>query len=577
MTKRAVQYARASTDMQDQSVDDQLKATSLYANDHGYDIVRTPFVDDGISGVLTKDRHAFMRLMDLVQHGKPDFQYILTYDMSRWGRFLDEAEQGYWDFILHQAGIDVIYTHDLFSPGNSPESNILKGIQRSNASNMPKKLSLDVTRGLKSLVKAGYWPGEAPYAYVRCEVDEYGKKWKTLVKGERKNFPHHNIKLVPGNKSEVKTVKSIFTWSKQGVGEITIANKLNSANVPSPSGGKWGISTIQKILTNPAYTGTTVWGRRKGGKFTYYLNSWGDSNPGGRMHDKDKWITCEHTHEPLIDDATFKQVRKNLEKHSFIKNPGQGRTYGSQFLLTSLIYCKNCGAKYGGRSYHRRRRKKAYLCYRCGTRAKKGQVACDARTVNREHLDHFAIDRIIDELTEVNFWPHVEKSLRDKLEKGYRIKRDEEFIKREIAKAKISIDKLLDLIEHGNSGNRQLYDDRLSKNREEMEKLEDELASLKSTRDSIASVETIIKKAKKEFSNPSKLLSDSVFGDHEANELKKKIIKEFLYKVVVDSDQMKVDFYFYKIPRISQNLPPVHEDRSGSLSASRASRGVGVG
>ncbi len=567
--KKATQYARASTDMQGQSVPDQLKATSAFAKQHDYQIVGEPFIDDGKSGVLTKYRPAFLKLMNLIQSGHAEFNCILVYDVSRWGRFLDEDEGIYWEVVCRNAGVEVIYTNDNFPPERSVANTIMKTLQRIYASNQPRKLSKDVIRGLRSFVEKGSWPGAPPYAYARAEFDANGKFVKKLEKGESKAFREHDIKLVPGDKTEVKTVRQIFDWSKSEVGEISIVNRLNTAKIPSPSGGKWGTSSLQKILTNEVYTGKFVWGRMKGGKFTLLENSCGDTNPSRRMHDKDKWIVIPNAYEPIVDRETFDQVQKNLKKHSFIQNPGAGRTLGSQFLLTGIVRCGSCGGKYSGRTYHRRRRKKAYLCYRCATRAKKGDAVCKSRIVNREQIDHFVLEKIKGYVNRPEFWNMVEKSLREAQGKDDLTKIAQQSLRKEIENSEKGIETLLDLIEKGDASNRKLYDGRLSKKREELEKLQADLAQLEAKTTPKPPVEDMIRKAKKEFSNLSVLLTDSVFGDVDANELKKKLIKRFLWKVIVDSNRAQVDFYFYKLPRITPDLEPLAPERSKTLSASR--------
>jgi DNA invertase Pin-like site-specific DNA recombinase len=40
-----------------------------------------------------------------VEGGKADFKCILAYDVSRWGRFQDADESGYYEYICKRAGI----------------------------------------------------------------------------------------------------------------------------------------------------------------------------------------------------------------------------------------------------------------------------------------------------------------------------------------------------------------------------------------------------------------------------------------------------------------------------------------
>jgi DNA invertase Pin-like site-specific DNA recombinase len=59
------------------------------------------FIDDGISGTGIEKRDAFRNMIDIVENGKKDFDYILVYDISRWGRFPNSDESGYWEFHNH--------------------------------------------------------------------------------------------------------------------------------------------------------------------------------------------------------------------------------------------------------------------------------------------------------------------------------------------------------------------------------------------------------------------------------------------------------------------------------------------
>ena len=54
--KKAVGYARRSTDRQEQSLEDQQRFIEAYAEQHGYQIIRW-FRDDAISGCSSIHRH----------------------------------------------------------------------------------------------------------------------------------------------------------------------------------------------------------------------------------------------------------------------------------------------------------------------------------------------------------------------------------------------------------------------------------------------------------------------------------------------------------------------------------------
>ncbi|MBP7340269.1 MAG: recombinase family protein [Niveispirillum sp.] len=103
---RAAEYVRMSTDHQRYSTENQAGVIRNYAAARGIEIVRT-YADEGKSGLRLDGRDALKRLIDDVQNGRADFQTVLVYDISRWGRFQDADESAYYEYICKRAGITV--------------------------------------------------------------------------------------------------------------------------------------------------------------------------------------------------------------------------------------------------------------------------------------------------------------------------------------------------------------------------------------------------------------------------------------------------------------------------------------
>lgn len=80
----AVGYLRCSTDMQDDSVEQQKQEIQKWADANDYKVIEW-YEDEGKSGTTFEKRPAFMRLMRRVESGA-NFEHILVYDESRWGR-----------------------------------------------------------------------------------------------------------------------------------------------------------------------------------------------------------------------------------------------------------------------------------------------------------------------------------------------------------------------------------------------------------------------------------------------------------------------------------------------------------
>ncbi len=105
---RAAQYVRMSTDYQRYSIENQAAVIAAYAQMHNLSIVHT-YRDEGESGLKIKNRPGLIQLLDDVRSGQAEFDHILVYDVSRWGRFQDTDEAAYYEFICKQAGIKVAY------------------------------------------------------------------------------------------------------------------------------------------------------------------------------------------------------------------------------------------------------------------------------------------------------------------------------------------------------------------------------------------------------------------------------------------------------------------------------------
>lgn len=93
--RRAAEYVRMSTEHQKYSTDNQSAEIRSYAERRGFEIVRS-YADEGKSGLRIDGRDAFQRLLADIKGGTADFEAILVYDFSRWGRFQDPNEAAHF-------------------------------------------------------------------------------------------------------------------------------------------------------------------------------------------------------------------------------------------------------------------------------------------------------------------------------------------------------------------------------------------------------------------------------------------------------------------------------------------------
>lgn len=154
----AAAYVRMSTEHQQYSTENQLDRIKEYAARRGMTLVRI-FEDAGKSGLNVRGRESLRRMISEVESGSADFKCILAYDVSRWGRFQDADESGYYEYICKRAGIAVHYCAEQFENDGSPTSNIIKSVKRSMAGEYSRELSTKVFQGACRLIQMGFKQG----------------------------------------------------------------------------------------------------------------------------------------------------------------------------------------------------------------------------------------------------------------------------------------------------------------------------------------------------------------------------------------------------------------------------------
>src|SRR6266702_3380792 len=108
---------------------------------------------EGESGLNLKNRAGLAQLLTDVSSDQADFEFILVYDVSRWGRFQDIDESAHYEFICKQAGIKVAYCAEQFDNDGSMVSNIVKNIKRVMAAEYSLELSAKFSTRRSSIRK----------------------------------------------------------------------------------------------------------------------------------------------------------------------------------------------------------------------------------------------------------------------------------------------------------------------------------------------------------------------------------------------------------------------------------------
>ncbi len=225
---RAAQYVRMSTEHQKYSTENQAEIIAQYAARRGFEIVKT-YEDSGKSGLKLEGRLALQQLIDDVRAGQADFDAVLVYDVSRWGRFQDADESAYYEFICREGGITVHYCAEQFENDGSLSATIIKSMKRAMAGEYSRELSAKVFTGQCRLIRLGYRQGgPAGYGLRRVLVDEHGQMKAELARGEHKSLQTDRVILQPGPPEEVETVRRLYRmFVVQQRSESEIAEVLN--------------------------------------------------------------------------------------------------------------------------------------------------------------------------------------------------------------------------------------------------------------------------------------------------------------------------------------------------------------
>ena len=295
----AIQYVRMSTEHQKYSTENQGDTISNYAKRHGMKIIRT-YADDGKSGLRIDGRNALKQLIADVESGNADFEVILVYDISRWGRFQDADESAYYEYICKRAGIRVIYCAEQFDNDGSPVSTIVKGVKRAMAGEYSRELSVKVFAGQCRLIEKGFRQGGPPgFGLRRMLIDENGNEKGLLHRGEYKSLQTDRVILVPGPAHEIDTVNTIYKqFVYDGLSEFEIAKQLNDRGILSDLERPWTRSSIQQVLTNEKYIGNNVYNRS-----SYKLKQKRVKNP------PEMWIRSNGAFEAIVNAQLFYQAQ----------------------------------------------------------------------------------------------------------------------------------------------------------------------------------------------------------------------------------------------------------------------------
>ena len=328
--RRAALYARVSTRHQEQeaTIESQIEQLLTYAKTGGYELAPEHiFTDQAVSGVHLA-RPALDHLRDGAAAGAFDVVLILSPD--RLARHLGVQ----WVVLeeLGRAGVEVVF---ITQPelGDSPYAKLFLDLQGVYFEFERTRIGEQLRRGRLYRLRHGLSvPYPAPYGY----------RYQPATPGS----PNAWI-VIP---EQVLVVQQVFAWYTEEAGGSlgSLVRRLNEWHMPGPGGGRWNVSTVGRMVRQPAYKGTAYYSRyrtdqaslgqsrRQGHGPLYY--------PRRVPRPVEDWI--EIPVPPLVDEAVWQVAQERLEMNARFAQRNSRHIY----LLRGLLVCGTCGYTLQGRT-----------------------------------------------------------------------------------------------------------------------------------------------------------------------------------------------------------------------------------
>ncbi len=330
MAKRCVAYGRVSTNQEKQktSIQSQMAYYTekfkgdgfapspygmIYKKDGTIEPLSGMYVDEGISGTSLNNRKAFERMLSDAKQGK--FEVIYVKSVSRFARNTVDGLQTIRD--LKRLGIRVIF-EDWSSINTLEDDEAMLTIAFMQAQNESEIKSRNVKFGIRQRQRSGKWFCNAHFGYDKVEGG-----------------------LVI-NPQEAKTVQLIFRlYTEEDYSVHAIVQYLNKhiEEYPTKKNKLWNRTQVGGLLDNSIYVGLYR-------SHVEEKQGWMATDDTAKVPEAEQFIH-ELPELQIISNDTWDrsvQIRKAREaRYSTVEIRGRNT---NQHLLSTILFCKECGTSY---------------------------------------------------------------------------------------------------------------------------------------------------------------------------------------------------------------------------------------
>ncbi|WP_051330739.1 recombinase family protein [Aneurinibacillus terranovensis] len=320
---RTAIYVRVSTTKlsQKDSPEHQVGVCRDRTKQENLEVDENLIYEDRDTGTTITDRPAIQKLMKDAQNGA--FDIVIFASLSRFARDTGDA-LNLKRKLVDALGIRLISIDEGYDSKKDLDELKFTIISAVNQK-LSEQISYSSRRGKRQSALKGNFTGSIP---------PFGYK-KQLINDRKVLIPDEETKHI------VQKIFQLYTANKMG--EKAIVDYLNHEGIPSPKKGKWGITSIQRILQNEVYIGRNAFGKYESVKVFTNVNDTTERTKKQIQKDPSEWQRAHElqTHQAIIDEETFKKAQEiRLER-------GGGQRGGIRNrinVFASFIKCKHCGS-----------------------------------------------------------------------------------------------------------------------------------------------------------------------------------------------------------------------------------------
>ena len=357
---RVTYYARVSSESDEQlnSLGNQISYYEDFIRKNAAWTFVPGYIDEGLSGISTKRRENFNRMVDDAEAGK--FDLVITKEISRFARNTLDSIQ--YTRQLLNAGVGVFFQNDNINTFDE-DSELRLSIMSSIAQDELRKLSSRVKFGHQQAIKQNVVLGNSRiFGYIKNDG-------RLVIDEDQAVMVRQLFELYATDEYSMKQLETLF-WEK---------------GYRNHNGKRIAHSTMSGMISNPKYKGYYVGNKVK------VVDMFTKKQ---KFLPPEEWVMFkDETGEivpAIVSEALWEQANAVLRRRSDDVKTRQGVCNHAN-LLTGKLYCTCCGTAYYRRESQDRQGNKNSK-WVCSGKIKNGADSCASFPIYEDEIKPLLLD-----------------------------------------------------------------------------------------------------------------------------------------------------------------------------------------